>query len=164
MQLILASPVRNTYGKVLIWQDLKVLRLKLLVIILMMIRASSYLEYWQLSANFSLLQFYLLSSLVSSRKFSSSRGSYSIWRVTPLVCRLQVLWIGPGPDSPWPGCPGYILHRHIQWTVIEDTVPTNVYMSNYLSHCTVQYGSHSSEVTQSIHSVVPTASRTVARM
>ena len=29
------------------------------------------------------------------------------------------------------------------WTVLEDTVPTNIYTSSYLRHCTVQYGSHS---------------------
>ena len=29
------------------------------------------------------------------------------------------------------------------WTVPEDTVPTNVYMSSYSSHHTVQYGVHS---------------------
>ena len=49
------------------------------------------------------------------------------------------------------------------WTVQEDTVPTNVYTSSYLSYRTVQYGSHSSEVAQSIHSVIPAASRTVAQ-
>ena len=29
------------------------------------------------------------------------------------------------------------------WTVPEDTIPTNVYTSSYLSHHTVQYSIHS---------------------
>ena len=46
--------------------------------------------------------------------------------------------------------------------VLEDTIPTNVYTSSYLSHHTVQYGSHSSEVIHVIiHLVIPAASRTV---
>ena len=32
--------------------------------------------------------------------------------------------------------------------VPEDNVPTNIYMSNYLSHGTVQYGAHSPDSQQ----------------
>ena len=48
--------------------------------------------------------------------------------------------------------------------VPEDTIPTNVYTSSYLSHHTVQYRSHSSEVTPRIHTALPAASRTVAQI
>ena len=34
-----------------------------------------------------------------------------------------------------------LIRRGSTWTVPEDTVPTNVYTSNYLSHRTVQYES-----------------------
>ena len=30
-----------------------------------------------------------------------------------------------------------------EWTVEEDTIPTNVYTSSYLNYRTVQYGAHS---------------------
>ena len=48
--------------------------------------------------------------------------------------------------------------------VPEDTVPTNVYTSSYLSHHAVQYGSYSSEVAPRIHTVLPATSRTVAQI
>ena len=47
------------------------------------------------------------------------------------------------------------------WTVPEDTLPTNIYTSSYLSHCTVQYKGQSVELRSSLN---PTTSRVVVQM